>query len=405
MKQREQYELSDEARRELDALDRALAGEPVDAEFDEVARLAREMRAVRPEPSEEFAEQLDERAASGFPPEHGSPSPFAIRVREWLAGARPMRLLAPAGAVATIAIVASVAVIQTGGGEDAAQPTETAATTPATEEGGAGTAAAPATAESDELSQAGSGAPPAEDFSFEVPPSGNALDRERVAPGSEREVERSATLTLSAEDEEFEDVADGVVEVTDQFDGFVLSSEESSSGETSRAVFDLEIPSEDLSAALADLSALAHVEARSEDAVDITAQSVTARQRLTDARAQVDGLLGQLATADTAKESDRIASRLELARAEVARAKAEFQKLARRVNFSNVRVTVTSDGGGDGDWGVDEAIDDIGDALSTAGGVALISAAIILPIGLVIALLALAWRRTVRRGRERALGE
>lgn len=404
MRQREQYDLSDEARRELDALDRALAGEPVDAEFDEVARLAREMRAVRPEPAEDFAAKLDDRLADGFPPVHGSPSPFAIRVREWLAGARPMRLLAPAGAVATIVVVASVAVIQSDGGDNA-QPTETAATTPAIEDGRAGTAAAPAAPEANALGGAETAAaPPGADLSVEPPPGGSA-DRDRVAAGSEREVERSATLTLSAEGEEFEDVADGVVEVTDQYDGFVLSSEESSSGETSRAVFELEIPSESLKTALADLSALAHVEARSEDAVDITAQSVTARQRLTDARAHVEGLLGQLATADTTKESDRIAARLELARAESAQAKAEFQKLARRANFADLRVTVTSDGGGDGDWGVDEAIDDIGDALSTAGGVVIVSAAILLPIGIVIALIAFAWRRSVRRGRERALGD
>jgi hypothetical protein len=54
---------------------------------------------------------------------------------------------------------------------------------------------------------------------------------------------------------------------------------------------------------------------------------------------------------------------------------------------------------------MEEAIEDIGDALSTAGGIALVSAAILLPIGLVIALVAFAWRRSVRRGRERALGD
>jgi hypothetical protein len=132
---------------------------------------------------------------------------------------------------------------------------------------------------------------------------------------------------------------------------------------------------------------------------------VNARQQLTDARTQVEGLLSQLATADSPEETDRIQARLDIARSDAAAAKAEVQKLARRANYSDVRVTVTSDGGGDGDWGIDEAIDDIGDALSTAGGVALVTAAIILPIALVVALIALAWRRSVRRGRERALGD
>lgn len=401
MRQREEHDLSAEARRELDALDRALAGEPVDAELDAVARLARDMRASRPTPSEGYARRLDQRAADGFPPERGSPSDFAIRVRAWLAGVRPMRLLAPAGAVATVLVVASVAVIQSGGGEDgdALQrpdtPQSPAGVESAAEPSGGGTAPAP---EQFELQDDGAPAP----TTVPAPPT---ADRDRVAPGEDRKVERSATLALSTEGEEFEDVADGVVEVTDRYDGFVISSEESASGETSRAVFELEIPAESLSAALADLSALAHVEARSEDALDITAPTVTARQRLTDARTEVEGLLSQLASAETPKESKEIRFRLDLARAEVAQAKAEFQRLARRANFSDVRVTLTSDGGGDGDWGIDEALDDIGDSLSTAGGVALISAAIVLPIALVVALIAFAWRRSVRRGRERALGD
>jgi hypothetical protein len=66
-------------------------------------------------------------------------------------------------------------------------------------------------------------------------------------------------------------------------------------------------------------------------------------------------------------------------------------------------VTVTSDGAGDGDWGVEEALDDVGGVLSTAAGVALVSLAVLVPLALVLALIGLAYRLTVRRGRERAL--
>ncbi|HEX6115976.1 MAG TPA: DUF4349 domain-containing protein [Solirubrobacterales bacterium] len=395
MRQREQHDLSDEARRELDALDRALAGEPVDAELDAVAKLARDMRAMRPEPSGEFATRLDDRVEDGFPPEPGSAASPAARLREWLAGVRPARIVAPAGAMATLVIVVSVAVIQSGGGD---------ATTPVEETRG-GAPAAPAIPEDAAGGAVGEAAPgiavPGDQEQFAVPaPSGD-----RVAPNEDRKVERSASLALSTDGDGFADVTDGVVAVTDRYDGFVLSSEQSSSGDSSRAEFDLRIPSGDLSAALADLSELAHVESRTEDALDITAPAANARQQLTDARAQVEGLLTQLAEADSPKETDRIQARLDIARSDVAAAKAEVRGLARRANFSDVRVTVTSDGGGDGDWGVEEAIDDIGDGLSTAGGVALVAAAIVLPIGLVIALIAFVWRRTVRRGRERALGE
>ena len=150
MRQREQHDLSDEARRELDALDRALAGEPVDAEFDGVARLARDMRAERPELSDEFATRLDAQVENGFRPEPGSSQGTGARFRRWIAGIRPMRLVAPAGAVATVVVVASVAVIQSGGGDagapvDGTEPTATRRPAPAeapADAGGSGGAVA-----------------------------------------------------------------------------------------------------------------------------------------------------------------------------------------------------------------------------------------------------------------------
>lgn len=414
MRRSEDLELDREVRRELDALDRALAGEPVDAEFDAVATLARELRETRPEPDAAFAEELDRRAAGGFPARDGAPpSRFAVRVREWLAGVRPMWIAAPAGAVATVVLVASVAVIQSGGGEDATSPVAEQSTQgePAADTGR--DAAAAETLEAPDTGAAGGTAPPGESElnadealpTTPTVPSPPTQDRERVAPGSDREVERSATLALSADGDEFAEAADGVVEITDRYKGFVVSSDESEFGDTSRATFELEIPSDRLSAALADLSELAHVESRTEDTLDITAPTVTARQRLTDARAEVDALLGQLSEADTPKETEDIRARLDVARAEVAAAKEEAQLLARRANYADVRVTLSSDDGGEGDWGADDAVDDIGDALSTAGGIALITAAILLPIAFLVALVALAWRRSVRRGRERALGD
>jgi hypothetical protein len=404
----DEQELGRDVRRELEALDRALSGEPVDAELDAVATLARDLRASRPEPTTDFAGRLDERVADGFASEEGGPSPFAVRVREWMAGARPARVIAPAAAMATVVLVASVALLQSGGGGDATSPVvEDIA--PEQEPGdlGRGAEAAPSTGADGESAAAA----PEPDTLDEIPPTATTVptpptdDRERVAPGSDREVESSASLSLSADGDEFEEVADGVVEITDRYKGFVVSSDESTSGETSRASFELEIPSDRLSEALADLSELAHVEARTEETLDITAPTVTARQRLTDARAEVDALLGQLADADTPKETVRIRDRLAIARAEVAAAKEELQQLARRANYSDVRVTVTSDGGGDGEWGADDAVEDIGDALSTVGGITLIAAAILLPLGLAVALAVFASRRSVRRGRERALGD
>src|SRR2546427_665598 len=60
--------LDPEVERELDAIDRALAGEPVDADLAVLAELALELRSERPEPTAEVEAKLDVLAAAGFPP-------------------------------------------------------------------------------------------------------------------------------------------------------------------------------------------------------------------------------------------------------------------------------------------------------------------------------------------------
>jgi hypothetical protein len=431
-----QEELDSTVRRELDALDRALAGEAVAPDLESVAVLARELRAARPEPVEPFAAALDERAAEGFLGAAGA-SPLN-RLRGWLATARPVRLLAPAGAVATLAIVVSVAVIQSGGVDGGPRDLSLRADDPVqapppggTAGGGTAGLSDPASAGEaekapavDSVAAGGAGSAVAEDAAAPggaggavaedaAHPAGDAellpappiaRPSDGLAPGRRsRAVERSATLELSTEPDEFADVTDGVIGVTDRYRGFVVSSQESSSGETSRATFELAVPSQRLQQALADLSALAHVEARTEGSLDITAPTVSARARLADARAEVTSLRRQLAEADTAEETQEIRARLDVARSQAAGAKAEAQRLARRARYATLAVTVTADGTGDGEWGVGEALDDIGNAFSTAAGVALVSLAILLPFGLLVVLVAVTRRHVTRRARERTL--
>jgi hypothetical protein len=393
MRQREDHELSVEARRELEALDRALAGEGVDPELEGVATLARELRASRPHMPERLAANLDERTASGFA---SAAPPKSERLRHWLTGIRPIQVLAPAGAIAAIAVVVSVAVIRGDGGD--AGPM--AGTTPVAEED-----TEPVPGQEAQLSAPG-GAPVDAGASTGSVPRGPTIDpgSGRLAPRqNERAIESSASLGLSTDADEFDGVADDVIAVTDRYSGLVVSSDETTSGETSRATFELAIPSDRLQEALADLSALAHVQSRSEATEDITAPTVNARANLTDAQAEVEALLRQLGEADTPSETREIRARLDIARAQVAEARDDVRRLARRADLATVLVIVTSDGAGDGDWGVEEALDDVGDVLSTAAGVTLVSLAVLVPLALVLALVALAYRLAVRRGRERAL--
>ena len=57
-----------EIERELEAIDRALAGHRVDPDLENLAVLAAEIRAERPEPAAEVAAFLDQLSADGFPP-------------------------------------------------------------------------------------------------------------------------------------------------------------------------------------------------------------------------------------------------------------------------------------------------------------------------------------------------
>jgi Domain of unknown function (DUF4349) len=170
--------------------------------------------------------------------------------------------------------------------------------------------------------------------------------------------ERSASLGLSTEPGSVDEVADGAVDVTDRYDGIVASSQVTTQGGgAGRANFDLRIPTQNLQAALADLSDLAHVTSRDEGTLDITAPFVSAEERYADAKATVDGLLDQLANADSPTETAAISEQLRIARQELAAARSELASLKQRATFSRVSVTVVGDGDGGG-WLIGDAADD-----------------------------------------------
>src|SRR5437660_12931842 len=77
------------------------------------AELSAALFEERPSIDEEFAAMLDERAAKGFPRRRGS-NPLADLV-DRLRAIPPQRILAPAGAVATLLVVVAVSVTALGG--------------------------------------------------------------------------------------------------------------------------------------------------------------------------------------------------------------------------------------------------------------------------------------------------
>lgn len=348
-------------------------------------QIADELRAMRPLPEPAFAAELD--ASSATARSHESP------LRAWmsrLATVPPRRWVPVGAAIVSFAAVGAVAISQISSdpapqtsspsivAEDQREPT-------APESAGAGAEAAPQST----IAPSPPIAPP---------------DRNLAPNAAKREVERTVSMTLSTERSEVPEVADGVVEVTDRYKGFVVSSNVSEGAEVARASFDLRIPTARLQEAVADLSGLAHVKSRNEGSLDITAPTVSARERTADAKAEIDGLLEQLAAAGSTTESEAIRAQLRSARAELAAARNELQSLEQRAQLTAVSLTVTGDGDG-GPWTIGDAADDALDVLRAVAGAALITLAVLVPLALIGFLFWLANRALVRRGRESALDD
>jgi Domain of unknown function (DUF4349) len=363
---------------ELEAVDAALAGRYVAPEHAELAELALLLRDDRPEPAPAWATHLDRRVEAGFPAR-----PRERRVWIWV------RNVAPAGGLVAcvVAIVAAAAVIEPGG-DDSESGAGGGTVTPLSDSAGGGESAS----QSEE--------PALSDRA--VQPHSRSGD-----PGTDRRErraqQRSASLTLATARRDIDRVAAQVADVTGQLGGFVSSSSVSSN---QGGLLQLRVPSDRLDSAIQRLSRLGRVRELQRRSVDITSSVVSARERLTDARAERKALLEQLAEADTVNETESIRERLEIVSREIARARRSLSRVNNRANFADVSVALVASRGSDDDegaWTPGDAFDDALRVLEVAAGVALIAAAVLLPLALIWLLAWLAHRAVVRRRRERAL--
>jgi Domain of unknown function (DUF4349) len=404
-------ELTPEVERELAALDDALAGRRVAPDLAELGELALALREQRPRPTEGFGGYLDKRMERGFP---GKDPRVRASGRRWWSGWMAPSLVATATAllVALIVVTGPNGSSEEGGG---------GATTATEDAGGGGEAASGAAAPSAESSgsaeQRSSSDEPADSSSTFAEPLPPGSVPPAPSPGSPRTdardrrfVERSAWLVLAARPRDIDTVSARVQEVTRQQGGFVVSSTVSSSTDGGGGEFQLRIPTRNLDAAMAALSRLGNVRERAQGAQDITAQAVSARSRLKDARTERKSLLRQLADAVTPTETESIRRRLDIVSREIERARAAVRRVNNRAAFSTVSVTLVADRSAaapgsdeDDNWTPGDAANDAIRVLEVAAGVALIVLAVALPLALLGALAALAARWTRRRRREHAL--
>jgi Domain of unknown function (DUF4349) len=349
-------------------------------------QIGAELRALRATPDPSFAATLDRRATAGFP---AAKAKASDRELSW-------RLLAPVlTGLAAIAVVA-VVVANTGvkSGSDSGTLGIESRTPPAS------TAVAPHAKAGLRAQQQISKGPAPQVLDGETgAPAGAAGSRPRI--GHQQVQELSAALGLSTDAGQIQGAADGVVDVTNQYDGFVDSSDVHVGGSNGHAFFQLRIPAAHLREALDDLSGLGRVVSRDEGSANVTGAYVDAGKAYRQARAKVDSLLAQLRNATDPAQAASIRQQLVPARQQLVAAREALRGLKGRVTYAPVTVQIRADG--DGSWSIGDAAGDAGDILKAIAGGTLVTLAVLVPL---TALLALGWlggRELNRRRREAAL--
>jgi hypothetical protein len=348
---------------------------------------------LRPEVSERFASELDAWAARLGSAE-GTATPPA-RAGSWFSRLRTRRMLPVlAGATAVLFAVVTVGALEIR--DDGVREEFSSGGVDSGNDGGAAGVAPSGTAE--RTIEPGVADAPAPDIAATSPP----IADEKLKPGQERIQERSASMALSTEPGEVDDVADEVVDVVDRHDGIVVSSDVKTSSERGRATFDLRIPTANLQAALADFSDLASVASRDEGTLDVTTPFLTAEERFQDRKAEVAALREQLAEADSTSEIDELRERLRIANLDLVAARNELGSLKERTDYSVVSLTVTGDGDAEG-WSLGDAVDTAKNVVEDLVGAILIALAVIVPLGALAFLTWLGWTKLQRRRREGSL--
>jgi uncharacterized protein DUF4349 len=367
MRTRDRDDLSAEIARELAALDAALAGESVEEDLTPLREIALALRAERPVPAPETAQRLDAKVEERFRAPVPRKRPV-IRAR-----LVPVSLAGAASVFIAVTAIVSSGVFSTGGNDKGSpKPLERAEPSPSI----------PSTSR--------------------IPLSAGG---DRTALGRKREVTRSAALVLSTPRDNIEDVADGVIRVTDRYHGFVMSSSVSSGeGQAAGATLDLRVPAGRLQPVLADLSKLGHVRSRTQSSDDITARFSSPRRRLADAVAERRALLRRLATAETPNEAASIRARLRLAERRIDRVRRALRRLDTRVGLAVVSVMVEpGKQDASGGWTIGDAARDALSVLGAVLGAVIIAVAVAVPLALLFLVAWGAWRVYLRHARERAL--
>ena len=235
-----------------------------------------------------------------------------------------------------------------------------------------------------------------------------------VAPGSKQI--QSAQISLTTPNVHVDEVAQEVFQVVGQEHGTVQSSHITAAARGlggGYASFSLSVPTSNLQATMTDLSRLhfAAVQSRTDSSQNVSHQYNYDQRQLTDAMALRTSLLKQLQTAYTQSDIDSIKAQLKLAEQQITSWQNTLGSLQHRIGYSNVDVQINENGlpvpviskHHSSGFTIGRAGHDALHVLVVSAGVALIALAVMIPVGLVAALLMWLWVWLRQRRREHAL--
>jgi hypothetical protein len=396
-----------------------------------------ELRELRPTPRPEFAAELDERAAAGFPRRDSGAgaSPLArlaAHLRD-LRGTTPRQWLVPVVGTAIAVLAVSTAIVATsqsnhgnshaenlavldsvpGPGESGVQAEESSgaeASPPSVHPGGdahhravpqyetestesfavpnkaskTSEAAPSETAAPEEAEGTTHGGAEAIQSEVEAAPlNGFSAGGKAETPSTarnHRDIERSASIVLGTRPGEVAGAAAKVYAAVHAANGVVLnSSVESGSTGASGASFSLLIPSDKVDDALASFSQIAEVRSRHDATNDITAPTVGVTEELRDSNASIEGLLKELGDVETEAEREAVEARLREERRRHAAIRASLEHLHKRASMSEVSLRiVTNHGAGVVSPSKSDDGWTVGDALHDAGHILTVAAGVLL---------------------------
>lgn len=383
-------------------------------------QLIADLRALRRAPRPEFAAELDQRAAAGFPRRSRLPlkgAPAFLTAMRGKGQAHPRRLLLATGGLALAAIAVATVLVVSNENEPThdvvAQAVEHAKPKPGPTTknfDGSGAYVKPShtaggASGTQYEAEAGSNAASAEEvipFSRESPSFNSSFKP------SHRDVERAAEVVLGAETDDVAGDAAKVFEAVHAHDGIVMrsSTRQGKAGQAG-ATFELLIPSAKVSDALAAFSEIDMVRSRHEATADITHPTVTTAELLQESRARIDGLLGRLGEGETESEREAVEAELRRERRHASRLAAQLDHLHKRADYSRVSLRIVTgeadESSSGGAWGIGDAFHDAGHILAIAAAVTVVALAILGPIALIAFLAWLTHHAWVRRERRRVL--